>query len=51
MAEQLWYLEHPEYGNKYMSGGNKAAEYGNGSQILQGADNEQNDGAVFSLQG
>ena len=41
MAEQLWYLEHPEHGNKYSSGGEKESDYGKGSQIIQGANNEE----------
>ena len=42
MAEQLWYLDHPEYGNKYKTTTNKkVSDYESGSQIIQGANNEE----------
>jgi hypothetical protein len=42
MAEQLWYLDHPEYGNKYQATSNKkVSDYDSGYNIIKGANNEE----------
>ena len=42
MAEQLWYLDHPEYGNKYKTTSNKkVSDYEDGTDIIKGANNEE----------
>ena len=42
MAEQLWYLDHPEYGNKYQRTSNKKiSDSESGTDIIKGENNEE----------